>query len=99
MTDLVSRLRAFSDHLTEAAEFYGDEMRTLDESASALEAQAARIAELEKALDHDPHGEGLWRLWSSKASEVTQKNVDLRAKVAELEKERDEARRIIADCA
>ncbi|MDH0127194.1 hypothetical protein N7376_24870, partial [Brucella intermedia GD04153] len=39
-------------------------------------AQAARIKELEEALDSDPSGSDLWRYWSRKACETSQKYVD-----------------------
>ena len=39
-------------------------------------AQAARIKELEAALDSDPSGSDLWRYWSRKACEASQKYVD-----------------------
>lgn len=48
--------------------------------AAALRAQAARIAELEAALDskHASVGHNIWRFWSDKACEMADKMVDAR---------------------
>ncbi|WP_152849615.1 hypothetical protein [Brucella intermedia] len=56
-------------------------------------ALTARVKELEEALDSDPSGSDLWRYWSRKACETSQKYVDevdraeaLEAKLAAAEK-------------
>lgn len=75
---------------------------------SALEAdnaaQAVRIKELEAALDSDPSGSDLWRYWSRKACEASQKYVDevdraeaLEAKLAAAEKALEAARPYVED--
>jgi len=81
-------------------------VKSLTDKAVALEAdnaaQAARIKELEEALDSDPSGSDLWRYWSRKAREASQKYVDevdrakaLEAKLAAAEKALEQLR---SDC-
>ncbi|WLF95713.1 hypothetical protein Q5698_08520 [Brucella intermedia] len=52
---------------------YHYKMMQLEEQNAAL---TARIKELEEALDSDPSGSDLWRYWSRKAREASQKYVD-----------------------
>ncbi len=69
------------------------ELVTRSQAEELLAAKDARIKELEAALDSDPSGSGLWRYWSRKACETSQKYVDevdraeaLEAKLAAAEK-------------
>ncbi|MFK5639896.1 hypothetical protein ACI50E_18865 [Brucella sp. ZJ1_1] len=50
------------------------DLNSLHVSANA--ALTARVKELEAALDSDPSGSDLWRYWSRKACEASQKYVD-----------------------
>ncbi len=75
-----------------AVEVAANRLRDTDLEADNA-AKDARIKELEEALDSDPSGSDLWRYWSRKACEASQKYVDevdraeaLEAKLAAAEK-------------
>ncbi|MCO7726422.1 hypothetical protein NJB93_07420 [Brucella intermedia] len=88
---------AENSYLKELVAARGETIKRGDDRIRKLEADNAAkdalIKELEAALDSDPSGSGLWRYWSRKACEVTQKYVDevdraeaLEAKLAAAEK-------------
>lgn len=59
---------------------------------SSYDALAAANVELQAALDSDPDGSGLWRFWSRKAVEVSQKLTDLIDRAEAAERQRDALR-------
>lgn len=73
--DLNQNYAVWCDHarITAADKVRAFEMWNTRSAMPDTTAQAARIEDLEKALD-DKDGMGLWRFWSSKAAELAEKN-------------------------
>jgi len=94
------------EYLTEKLEQVGVVDKEWQERAEKAEADnaalTALVTELEEALYSDPSGSDLWRYWSRKAREASQKYVDevdraeaLEAKLAAAEKALEQLR---SDC-
>jgi len=88
--ELLAAEREAQQRLLDIIEEANDDKEALEADNAAKD---ARIKELEAALDSDPSGSDLWRYWSRKACEASQKYVDevdraeaLEAKLAAAEK-------------